>query len=171
MEKVEKVYDKLEEHLLIGSLIFNVFLVFIQVIMRSAFNYSLSWSEELSRYIFIWQTWLGASIALKYNEHIRVELLFSFVKNIKIQRIVKILADIIWFVFSLFLMSNGWQLVQSMISRNALSSGMRVPLAFIYISLPISSLLICLRLIPRIYNQIRNINHPIDDEVVEGGSL
>ncbi|MGN9164364.1 TRAP transporter small permease [Tissierellaceae bacterium HCP3S3_D8] len=171
MEKVEKVYDKLEEHLLIGSLIFNVFLVFIQVIMRSAFNYSLSWSEELSRYIFIWQTWLGASIALKYNEHIRVELLFSFVKNIKIQRIVKVLADIIWFVFSLFLMSNGLQLVQSMISRNALSSGMRVPLAFIYISLPISSLLICLRLIPRIYNQIRNINRPIGDEVAEGGSL
>ena len=27
--------------------------------------------EELSRYIFIWQIWLGASTALKYNEHIQ----------------------------------------------------------------------------------------------------
>lgn len=176
MKKITRGYDKLEEYLLVGSLILNVFLVFIQVIMRSVFNYSLSWSEELSRYIFIWQTWLGASTALKYNEHIRVELLFSFVKNLKFQKVIKTLADIIWLAFSLFLTYNGWELTQSMISRNALSSGMRIPLALIYISLPVSSLLICLRLIPRIYHQIININgeenHKVlDNEILEGGSL
>lgn len=170
MKKIVRFYDKFEENLLVWSLVFNVMLVFTQVIMRSVFNYSLSWSEELSRYIFIWQTWLGASTALKYNEHIRVELLFSFLKNLKAQKIIKILADSIWFVFSLFLVSNGWELVQSMISRNSLSSGMRLPLAFIYIALPISSLLICLRLIPRIYNQIKHINN-VEDNDIEGNGI
>lgn len=168
MKKFFKIYDNFEEYLLVGSLVFNVILVFVQVIMRSVFNYSLSWSEELSRYIFIWQTWLGASTALKYNEHIKVELIFSFVKNKKIQNVVRFLANIIWFLFSLFLAYNGWELVQSMIARNALSSGMRVPLAFIYVTLPFSSFIICLRLLPIIYNDITNIIRVKENEVTGG---
>ena len=170
MKKITNIYNRLEEYLLVGSLVFNVIIVFAQVIMRSVFNYSLSWTEELSRYIFIWQTWLGTSTALKYNEHIRVELIYSFIKNVKIQRLFKILAYLIWFSFSLFLAFNGWKLTQSMLSRNALSSGMRIPLAFVYVSLPISSLLICLRLIPKIYIDIKNINKP-DDGISEGGNI
>jgi len=170
MKKIKNIYDRLEEYLLVGSLVFNVIIVFAQVIMRSVFNYSLSWTEELSRYIFIWQTWLGTSTALKYNEHIRVELIYSFIKNVKIQRLLKILAYLIWFAFSLFLAYNGWKLTLSMISRNALSSGMRVPLAFVYISLPISSLLICLRLVPKIYTDIKNINST-NDGLSEGGNV
>ncbi len=171
MKKIANTYDKFEEYLLVGSLVFNVVLVFVQVIMRSVFNYSLSWSEELSRYIFIWQTWLGASIALKYNEHIKVELIFSINKGVKFKKFINILANTIFFAFSIFLTSNGWQLVQSMISRNALSSGMRVPLAFIYVSLPLSSLAICIRLIPRIINDIRNFNNPEETITPEGGNL
>lgn len=74
-------------------------------------------------------------------------------------------------MFSLFLMFNGWELVQSMMKRNAVSSGMRMPLVFVYVALPISSLLICLRLIPRIYLSIININGSEDDETTEGGSF
>lgn len=171
MGKITNTYDRLEEYLLVISLALSVIIVFLQIIMRSLFNFSLSWTEELSRYIFIWQTWLGTSVALKYDQHIKVELIFSFVKNTKLQRGIKVLADIIWFAFSLFLTFNGFKLTESMISRNALSSGMRIPLAFVYVVLPISSLLICFRLIPRIYSQIININRSVDEETPEGGNL
>lgn len=170
MKRLIKVYDNIEEYLLVGSLVFNVILVFVQVIMRSVFNYSLSWSEELSRYIFIWQTWLGASTALKYSEHIKVELLFSLVKNKRVQNLVKCLANVIWLLFSLFLAFNGWELTQSMIARNALSSGMRVPLAFIYVTLPFSSLIISLRLLPVIYNDLINVIRSKENEIAEGGN-
>lgn len=171
MNRVTNAYNKLEEYLLVGSLVFNVAIVFLQVIMRSVFNYSLSWSEELSRYIFIWQTWLGASVALKYNEHIKVELIFNFIKSEKAKRVIRIFANLVWLAFCLFLAINGWKLIQSMIGRNALSSGMRIPLAFVYISLPASSLLICLRLLPRILADIKGINNPNGaNGTVEGGN-
>jgi len=169
MGKLAKCYDKFEEYLLVGSLVLNVIIVFAQVIMRSVFNYSLSWSEELSRYIFIWQTWLGASIALRDNEHIKVELLFNFFKSERAKNIIKIIASIIWFVFCVFLVLNGFELLQSMARRKALSSGMRIPLTFVYASLPISSLLICLRLIPRIFNDIKNIYGSLKPDGVKGG--
>ena len=85
LSRIGNIYNNLEEYLLVVSLVINVLLVFLQVIMRTVFKNSLTWSEELSRYIFIWQIWLGASIALKYNEHIRVTLIYSFLKNKKVQ--------------------------------------------------------------------------------------
>ena len=72
---LKKWFDNAEEYLLVGSLAFNVVLVFFQVVMRYVFQNSLSWSEELARYIFLWQTWLGASYAVKEHRHLRVEML------------------------------------------------------------------------------------------------
>ena len=51
MKKFMEKYNLFEERVLILSLAFNVLLVFTQIIMRSIFNLSLSWSEELSRYM------------------------------------------------------------------------------------------------------------------------
>ena len=79
--KIVYGYNHLEEYLLVGSLVFSVLLVFLQVVMRTVFKNSLSWSEELARYLFIWQTWLGVSIAFKEDEHIKVTLIYSIIKN------------------------------------------------------------------------------------------
>ena len=147
MKKFLQKYDKFEEYLLIGSLVFNVLLIFSQIFMRTIFNYSLSWTEELSRYIFIWQTWLGTSIALKYKQHIRVEILINIFKNAKNKKILEISVNLIWIAFSIFLLYAGTLLCKSMIARNVLSSGMRIPLALIYSCLPISSLIVLTRLI------------------------
>ena len=69
LSRIGNIYNNLEEYLLVVSLVINVLLVFLQVIMRTVFKNSLTWSEELSRYIFIWQIWLGASIAWEQVLH------------------------------------------------------------------------------------------------------
>ena len=97
MKKIFQKYDNFEERLLIESLFFNVLLIFSQILMRTIFNYSLSWTEELSRYIFIWQTWLGTSIALKYKHHIRVEILINLFQKTKNKKILEILVNLICF--------------------------------------------------------------------------
>ena len=155
MKKFLQKYDKFEEYLLIGTLVFNVLLIFSQILMRIIFNYSLSWTEELSRYIFIWQTWLGTSIALKYKQHIRVEIFINFLKKIKNKKKLEVLVNLIWISFSIFLLYAGILLSKSMIARNVLSSGMRIPLVFTYSCLPISSLIVLIRLINDTINLIK----------------
>ena len=155
MKKFLQKYDKFEEYLLIGSLVFNVLLIFSQIFMRTIFNYSLSWTEELSRYIFIWQTWLGTSIALKYKQHIRVEILINIFKKAKNKKILEISVNLIWIAFSIFLLYAGTLLCKSMIARNVLSSGMRIPLVFVYSCVPISSLIVLIRLINDSINLIK----------------
>ena len=147
LSQFTNIYNNLEEYLLIISLVCNVLLVFLQVIMRTVFKNSLTWSEELSRYIFIWQIWLGASTALKYKEHIRVTLIYSFMKCEKLKAVIGLAADFIWFLFCAYMVVNGKELLVSMAARNAASSGLQLPLVYVYMAFPIASFLVCLRLL------------------------
>lgn len=157
VSRIGSAYNHLEEYLLVGSLAANVLLVFVQVIMRTVFKHSLTWSEELSRYIFIWQIWLGTSMALKYREHIRVTLIFSFLKNKKIQGAISLFTDVIWFLFCAFLVDNGIELLISMASRNTVSSGLGLPLVYVYVVFPLASFLVCIRLLGAIKRDVMKL--------------
>jgi TRAP-type C4-dicarboxylate transport system permease small subunit len=50
-------------------------IMFLQVLFRYVFNNSLTWSEELAKFIFIWITFLGAAICLRDGIHLKVDFL------------------------------------------------------------------------------------------------
>lgn len=154
MKKLANFYNKFEEYALVISLVITVIVIFIQVIARYVFNSSLSWSEEFSRYLFIWQTWLGASVALRDDKHIRLEMLDNkFGPNGK--NVMIIIADLLWLAFDIFLIVSGTELVSKQLARGTRSAGLGIPLAFVYASLPFSSFVIALRLVAEI---IRTLN-------------
>jgi C4-dicarboxylate transporter, DctQ subunit len=144
MNMILKKYDKAEEYVLIGSLVLTATLVFIQVIMRYVFNASLSWSEELTRYIFIWQIWLGASIGLRDKKHIRVEVIQSLLKP-NMALLMDILANLIWMAACTYFVYNGFQLVFDLIQKNSVSTALRIPLWTVYAALPVSCFVIVIR--------------------------
>nr|WP_312578996.1 TRAP transporter small permease [Sedimentibacter sp.] len=156
MKKLAEIYNKFEIYALVLSLVITVVVIFIQVVARYVFNSSLTWSEEFSRYLFIWQTWLGASVAFKENKHIQIEILEAKLNN-KGKIILNIIADIITLGFSIFLVINGSNLVAQLIARGTRSAGIGVPLAFIYASLPVSSFIICFRLLSSITKGFKSV--------------
>ena len=54
-----------------------VVLVFGNVVLRYVFNSGITVSEELSRWLFIWITFLGAVAAIKENAHLGTDMLVS----------------------------------------------------------------------------------------------
>lgn len=54
-----------------------VLFVFLNVVLRTFFNSGLTWSEELSRYLFVFVTYVGAISAMHANAHIGVDTLLS----------------------------------------------------------------------------------------------
>lgn len=144
MKKLISIYNKLEEYFLVYSMILMVIVVFIQVICRYILNSSLSWSEELVRYIFVWQVWLGASLGMRINEHIRVDM---FVKKLPeaAQKVLDLLIILLLLWFYGFLILYGFRYLQSVIAKNMTSTALQIPLAYVYASLPIGSLVIAIR--------------------------
>lgn len=149
-------YDSFEEKLLIISLAVNVILILSQIIMRAAFNASLVWSEEVARYIFIWQIWLGTSVSYRRKSHISVDIIYDIFKSRLSHKIIRTVIDLIWLAFNLYLFYAGAKLVDSMITRHVLSAGLRLPLVYVYAALPVSAAILSLRLIGGIIGHWRS---------------
>ena len=71
--KPKGLIDSAVDLLLIVLCSVVVGIALIAVFCRYALNHSLVWSDEVVRYLFVWFTLLGAAIALRDREHIRVE--------------------------------------------------------------------------------------------------
>ena len=70
-------YCKLLSWLMAASLALMVVLVFTNVVLRYALNSGIAVSEELSRWLFVWLTFLGGIVALHERAHLGTDILVS----------------------------------------------------------------------------------------------
>jgi len=61
---------KLIKIIMVIFLAIMVVLVFGNVVLRYGFNSGLAVSDELSRWLFVWITFLGAVVAMKEGTHL-----------------------------------------------------------------------------------------------------
>ena len=70
-------YCRLLEWAIVLLLALMVVLVFGNVVLRYVANSGITVSEELSRWLFVWMTFLGAIIAIKEHGHLGTDMLVS----------------------------------------------------------------------------------------------
>lgn len=70
-------YCRLLAWLMVLSLALMVVMVFGNVLMRYGFNSGITLSEELSRWLFVWMTFLGGVVALNERAHLGTDSLIS----------------------------------------------------------------------------------------------
>ena len=75
MQTVIDRFFKLLEFLVVVCMVAMVVMVFGNVIMRYVLNSGITVSEEMSRYCFIWLTYLGAMVAMREGGHLGVDTL------------------------------------------------------------------------------------------------
>jgi TRAP-type C4-dicarboxylate transport system permease small subunit len=75
--RVIDFYCRALEVLIALALAVMVVLVFGNVVLRYGFNSGITLSEEVSRWLFIWVTFLGAVVALKEHAHLGTDMLVS----------------------------------------------------------------------------------------------
>jgi TRAP-type C4-dicarboxylate transport system permease small subunit len=75
MQKAIALFFKLLEFLVVAALVAMVIMVFGNVVLSYAFKSGILVSEEMSRYCFIWLTYIGAMIAMREREHLGVDTL------------------------------------------------------------------------------------------------
>jgi TRAP-type C4-dicarboxylate transport system permease small subunit len=156
MKKIREVWDNLEEHLLLLVLLVLVVVIFMQVVMRYVLGQSLSWSEELGRYLFIWMTWLSTSYAVRQNRHLRIEVITDFLSE-RGKLILNIAAMIIWCGFGVFLVNKGWQITALIWRRGQVTAALEIPMAVNYAAIPVGAALMSIRLVDEIGRSIKKL--------------
>ncbi len=113
-----------------------------QVITRYFLGDPSSFTDELARYLMIWIGILGGAYASGRGNHLAIDLLPSKLKG-KAKYRLEILINllIIFFVFTT-LVIGGTRLVYITYTLGQTSAAMQLPLAYVYIILPIAGLLI-----------------------------
>ncbi len=159
--KILRWLDKYFEEVIVLSLLaIMVIIMGIQVFMRYAVNYSLSWPEELTRYMFIWFVFIGMSYAVKYDIHIRINILETFVP--KIEKKLRVIQDIFFFVFCCYMLPYAFKAVKMLIKTNQHSPAMQIPMYAVYVALLIGLILTIFRLVQKyviIFKTAKKANH------------
>lgn len=146
---------KIEEHILAITMILIVLFVFAQAASRFFMGVSLSWGSELAVYLHILQVWVGASLAVRTGENVRIEVFVNlFPRSIKFY--LDLLALIIWFGFALFLAIAGTIFVVDIFESMQRTPTMRILLGIPYLAVPFGSLLMTFRLGEQVYNLFKN---------------
>ena len=108
MERVLKSYCRLLEWLLVAMLASMVALVFGNVVMRYGFSSGIMISEEMSRWLFVWLTFLGAIVALKERAHLGTDMLVSRLRPVG-QRLCLIASEVIMIGVTWLLGQGAWE--------------------------------------------------------------
>src|SRR3954453_17169231 len=75
MERILDLYCAFLKAVIALCLAVMVVLVFGNVVLRYGFNSGITVSEELSRWMLVWLTFLGAVVALREHAHIGIDTL------------------------------------------------------------------------------------------------
>lgn len=73
MKKTIDLFFRLLEFLVVACMAAMVVMVFGNVVLRYGFNSGILLSEEMSRYTFIWLTYIGAMVAMRDKAHLGVD--------------------------------------------------------------------------------------------------
>lgn len=77
MKEIISHFTRFLDWLIAGFLAIMVVLVFGNVVLRYGFNSGITVSEEVSRWLFIWLTFLGAVVAIKERAHLGSDMFVS----------------------------------------------------------------------------------------------
>ncbi len=148
MSVFKKFEENFEKWILILSLIAMVIIVFMQVVLRWIGRPTV-WAEELSRYIMLYQVWIGVAYAVRENAHIAITAFINKLTGQK-RKLMDYVVIVLWMIFSVWLMVQGIELVRKVSVMGQVSSAMQIPMTIPYASVPIGGLLMTIRLLQKL---------------------
>lgn len=154
MKVIKWLDEHFEEYILILLSISTVMIVFIQVFMRYVLGESLTWSEEVARYVFIWMIYVGISYGVKKEKHLGVDA-FPMMFEEKGKIIIDMIASFSFLLFAVIMTYYGFDIVLKVTRESA---ALELPLEWVYAAPVVGMILTSIRLIQklvRLVNQFK----------------
>ncbi|KUO50127.1 MAG: hypothetical protein APF76_06580 [Desulfitibacter sp. BRH_c19] len=166
MNKIASFIDNFEENLIVILLPLMVLLVFIATFFRYTGFMTISWAEELARYMMIWIIYLGIGTGAKKNSHFAVEVFYKLMPE-KVHKYFKILRTIVIIVFCSTVVSLAINLIKAQMAMGQSSPSLGIPIWIAYAAIPIGCSLMALRSIQYIVIQWKENKLMDVDKVVK----
>ncbi len=143
-----RIVLKALEWLLIVIFGLMVLLVFGNVVLRYGFNYGIIFSEEVSRFLFVWMVFLGSVLMLHDNGHLGVHTVTKLLP-LAGKKACKFISDAATLACCVLMTYGGWKIVGLNMANIAPVSG--IPIGVVYIALLVCSVGMGLLLMGSLY--------------------
>jgi TRAP-type C4-dicarboxylate transport system permease small subunit len=117
------------EYLIAAFMAVMVVLVFGNVVLRYGFNSGITLSEELSRWLFVWMTFLGAIVALRKHEHLGTDMLVGRLGPVG-KKICMGISQLLMLFVCVLLFKGAYE--QAVINWSSTSAVMEASLSWVY---------------------------------------
>ena len=135
MKVLDTVFDVLEQGFGVIFLLIMFVSVLIQIFFRYVLKSPTTWTEEASRYSFIWVVLLGTSFAVRRKEHVVMEVLVSRLPRF-FRKYLGIALNIIVLAALLYLLPVSWNIFMFM--KNFSSPTLSISWGFLFFAAPLS---------------------------------
>lgn len=144
VKKFGALLDRLENTVLVWTILGLAIIGFVQVVTRYVFNYSFTWYEELGRYLGVFITFLGAAIGVKTGTHFTMDLFVTKLGK-PWQQLLQCTTSLLSGSFCLLVVYYSWKIVSRMHGYETTSPTMEIPMYIAYLPIPFFSLLMGFR--------------------------
>ena len=150
---LDKVLTFFEEWTLFISVLVALVALFINVVLRYGFNYSLAWSEELVREVIIYTTFIGCSAAVKARSLIKIDASVQIFPRLKVP--LTFFSNFVIMIFAFMMIYYGWLIAALQVRTQQKTIIMQIPLVYLYSILPLMGVLMLIRVIQVFYEDIQ----------------
>lgn len=148
MKIIKWLDDNVEEFLLVILLLAMTLIMGVQVFFRYALSMSLSWSEELTRYLFIWSGFLSVSYCSKKCLSIKIEQ-FVAVFPRRGRAIFKVVNHTFELIFFAYMIPFAFAYLMSAVRSGQVSPACGIPMYYIQAAPLVSFVLVAFRILQR----------------------
>ncbi len=132
MKKAIDLFWKALSNVTFFCFVAMLIVMIVQVISRYALRLSIPWTEETTRYFFIWAIFLGSALAQKNREHIRIDIIVDRLSP-KMRKVFDFLTDVFDTLISLAIFIGTVRMMRS--TYGILASTLPISFTFIYLAL------------------------------------
>ncbi len=135
LKSVERMIDAVIQRVAFLALAGMIVVITMQILARVFFD-ALSWSEEVARYLLVWTTFLGATLAYQRGRHIAVTFAVDALPS-TMRRIARVAACLVALGFFAVLITVGVKYMQ--LQSFQVSASLRMPMRYVYSVIPASA--------------------------------
>jgi TRAP-type C4-dicarboxylate transport system permease small subunit len=157
LHSISRFLNRWIEYLLFGLGFSMAVIVAVQVFFRYVLNQSLFWSEELARFMLVWLTFLGASVAYYRGVHPGIDMLFTRL-SAGWQRVVAVIVHLICIAFFGVMIVYGIQF--SYFVRLQISPALYLPKWIIFAVIPVSGAILLVHGLSFLVQELRRRGAP-----------
>ena len=153
LDFLDKILTFFEDWTLFIAVIVALISLFVNVVLRYGFNYSLAWSEELVREVIIYTTFIGCGAAVKNRSMIKIDATVQLIPKLKIP--LTYFSNFTMMIFAVMMIYYGWKMAELQVQTNQKTIIMQIPLVYLYSILPLMGTTMLIRTIQVTYQDLQ----------------